>query len=173
MMKSKTETKTKTNSSANENAKARKAVKRYDPGKARIWGSPDYLMMKFDDIYGLTELPRRHRRSKPVHDIVDGVSTDKDRLSVCRVYLASLRGPDGTPAGDAVVAHLSLGLNGHGRQTDYLAALRRLVGTKAFRIFDCWIDAVDDLADVMCTFDGSKCAKCVKGANGGKAVSHG
>ena len=68
---------------------------------------------------------------------------------------------DGKPR-TGYVAHIAIGLNGPGRQEDYLAAMRRLVTcrTLRMRIFDAWVDAIDDLVDVLvCCTDEAEMLK--------------
>lgn len=137
--------------------------KTYDKAKAKIWGSPDYLKMRFDDVVDVHELSRRCVDTRRVKDIVKGISTPKDGLGVHRVYRTDLRGPDGRPAGSSVVVDISFGLNGLGRQSDYLAALKRLIDTNAFSIFDCYVDAVDDVASVLCSYEPVHRTVSVKG----------
>ena len=87
--------------------------------------------------------------AKLIKETVKGLSTKKDNMQVHRVLLTTGT-CDGKPR-KGYVAHIAIGLNGPGRQEDYLAAMRRLVTCKTveMRIFDAWVDAVDDLVDVL------------------------
>ena len=87
--------------------------------------------------------------SKLIVSTVKGLSTKKDNMYVFRVMKTTGKF-DGKPR-TSYVAHVAMGLNGPGRQEDYLAAMRRLVTCKTLkmRIFDAWIDGADDLVDVL------------------------
>lgn len=137
----------------------RAAKKRYDREKAKVWGSPDYLKMRFGDIADIEEVSKRCVGHRCASDAVRHISTRRDMMQVRKVYRADLIGPGGRATGQANIVAVGVGLNGHGRQSDYLAALKRLTDTGAFSIFDCYVDAVDDLADVLCTFDPSALSK--------------
>lgn len=52
-------------------------------------------------------------------------------------------------AEDITVAHISLGLNGSGKQEDYLAALAKLVKTTGSQVLEVYCDVVDDLMDAL------------------------
>jgi len=116
--------------------------------KLMVFGEPAYLVRKFGDISKAT-VSRKSAMAKLVTATVKGLATKKDDMYVFRVMLAT-GVCDGKPR-KSYVAHVAMGLNGHGRQEDYLAAMRRLVTCKTvkMRIFDAWIDAADDLVDVL------------------------
>ena len=113
-----------------------------------VFGDPSYLVRKFDDV-DRAVTSRKSAMSKLIVSTVKGLSTKKDNMYVYRVMKATGKF-DGKPR-TGYVAHVAIGLNGPGRQEDYLAAMRRLVTCKTvkMRIFDAWIDAVDDLVDVL------------------------
>ena len=52
-------------------------------------------------------------------------------------------------AEDFAVAHLSLGLNGKGRQADYLAALAKLLKGSGATLLEVYCDVEDDLMDAL------------------------
>lgn len=112
------------------------------------FGDPSYLVGKFDDVDKAT-VSEKSAMAKLIKEAVRGLSTKKDNMHVYRVMKAAGK-VDGEPR-TSYVAHVAIGLNGPGRQEDYLAAMRRLVTCKTveMRIFDAWIDAVDDLVDVL------------------------
>lgn len=119
-----------------------------------VFGDPSYLVGKFGgvykDIYEAT-VSEKSAMAKLIKTTVKGLSTKKDNMYVHRVMrVAAMDIHDGKPRKD-YVAHIAIGLNGPGRQEDYLAAMRRLVTCKTMkmRIFDAWIDTVDDLVDVL------------------------
>lgn len=133
-------------------AKAGKAVKDATGAKEPVtWGSEGYLRGKFDDIVGVAEMSRKCQGTKAVKALVAAARSDKDRLGVHRVYRATFQVPGEDPR-EGVIAWISFGLNGGGSQADYLDALKRLVKSGELHIFDCVIDAIDDVADVLCTY---------------------
>lgn len=113
-----------------------------------VFGDASYLVNKFDDVDKAT-VSEKSAMAKLIKETVKGLSTKKDNMHVYRVMLTTGT-CDGKPR-KSYVAHVAIGLNGPGRQEDYLAAMRRLVTCKTvkMRIFDAWIDAVDDLVDVL------------------------
>lgn len=133
-------------------AKAEQQLKaRYDEEKAKVWGSPDYLMARYDDVQSAEELSRKCKATKAVKAAVKALRTDKDNMQVHRVLRTVICVP-GEESHEGIVAQVGIGLNGAGRQADYLDALKRLVKSGEFRIFDAFVDAVDDLADVLVSY---------------------
>lgn len=116
--------------------------------KLCVFGEPCYLEHKFDDV-DKAVVSRKSAMSKLIVSTVKGLSTKKDNMYVYRVMKTTDKF-DGKPR-TSYVAHVAMGLNGPGRQEDYLAAMRRLVTCKTvkMRIFDAWLDAADDLVDVL------------------------
>lgn len=112
------------------------------------FGDPSYLVNKFDDV-DKAAVSEKSAMAKLINATVEGLSTKKDNMHVHRVMLTA-GVCDGKPR-KGYIAHIAIGLNGPGRQEDYLAAMRRLVMCKTvkMRIFDAWIDIVDDLVDVL------------------------
>ena len=112
------------------------------------FGSPAYLVGKFDDV-NKAVVSRKSAMAKLITATVKGLSTKKDNMYVFHVMKTTGKS-DGRPR-TSYVAHVAMGLNGPGRQEDYLAAMRKLVTCKTvkMRIFDAWVDAVDDLVDVL------------------------
>lgn len=112
------------------------------------FGDPSYLVDKFDDV-DKAAVSEKSAMAKLIRATVKGLSTEKDNMQVHRVLLTTGT-CDGKPR-KGYVAHIAIGLNGPGRQEDYLAAMRRLVTCKTvkMRIFDAWVDALDDLVDVL------------------------
>lgn len=113
-----------------------------------VFGDPSYLVKKFDDV-DKAAVSEKSAMAKLIKATVRGLSTKKDNMHVHRVMLTTGE-LDGKPR-KGYIAHIAIGLNGPGRQEDYLAAMRRLVTcrTVKMRIFDAWVDAVDDLVDVL------------------------
>ena len=113
-----------------------------------VFGDPSYLVNKFDDIDKAT-ISEKSAMAKLIKTTVKGLSTKKDNMYVYRVMLATGT-YDGKPR-KSYIAHVVVGLNGPGRQEDYLAAMRRLVTCKTVKmgIIDAWVDAADDFVDVL------------------------
>ena len=113
-----------------------------------VFGDPSYLVNKFYDVSTAT-VSEKSAMAKLIKATVKGLSTKKDNMHVYRV-MRTTGTRDGKPC-KGCVAHIAIGLNGPGRQEDYLAAMRRLVTCKTvkMRIFDAWVDALDDLVYVL------------------------
>lgn len=112
------------------------------------FGGPNYLVNTFDDI-DKAVVSEKSAMAKLIKATVKGLSTKKDNMYVHRVMMTTGK-YDGKPC-KGFVAHIAMGLNGSGKQEDYLAAMRRLVTCKTVKmgIFDACIDATDDLVDVL------------------------
>lgn len=113
-----------------------------------VFGDPSYLVNKFESVDKVV-VSEKSAMAKLIKATVKELSTKKDNMHVHRVML--MTGTcDGKPR-KSYVARIAMGLNGPGRQEDYLAAMRRLVTCKTVKmaIFDAWIDAPDDLVDVL------------------------
>lgn len=152
----------RSNQMSTSKSKSKKApsakAKRFDREKAKVWGSPDYLKMKFDDIVDVEELSRFTADARRARSAVGAVSTRDDKLSVYRAFRARTLVP-GTPPGLATIVRITLGLNGGGDQSRYFAALQRLTASGEFHVFDACVDAVDDLMDVLCTYCPKRAGK--------------
>lgn len=113
-----------------------------------VFGDASYLVNKFNDIDKAT-VSEKSAMAKLIKETVKGLSTKRDNMHAYRVLMATGT-CDGKPR-KSYVAHVAIGLNGLGRQEDYLAAMRRLVTCKTvkMRIFDALVDVADDLVDVL------------------------
>jgi hypothetical protein len=140
----------------------------YDREKAKVWGSPDYLKMHFFDIHDVSEASRRCVDTVRSKNLVRTIATRNDEMRVHKVYHADLVTPEGQPGGRATIVNIALGLNGPGDQSDYFAALKRLVDTRAFHIFDCLIDSLDDVMSVLCTYSPAEAKKVFYAPKKGK-----
>ena len=111
-----------------------------------VFGDPSYLVRKFADVSVATR-SEKSQVAKKIKAIVASKSTSKDNM---RLYgVIKTKGVcDGNQC-VGVVAHVILGLNGSGRDSDYLSAIKRLTDTKMFRVIDVCIDAIDDLWDIL------------------------
>lgn len=110
------------------------------------FGDPSYLVKKFDDITSAVR-SEKSKLAKEIKVLVESKATKKDGMH-CYGVLKTKGQFDGKPC-ESVVVHVGLGLNGPGRNSDYLAALKRLTDTKRLALLDAWIDAVDDLWDFL------------------------
>jgi hypothetical protein len=137
---------------------SKKKELKYDKEKAKRWGSTDYLLAKFDDIASVQEMTRKCKAAKAAKEYVKQLSTPKDNLAVGTVFRTVFQGPYAEQKTNLVVARVDFGLNGSGEQKDYFDALSRLVAGGAFKVFDAFVDAIDDVASVLCTVDTSRLA---------------
>ena len=103
----------------------------------------EYLIAKFDDVDTANEITRRSKAFKEINGIVESLSTKKDEMHVYKAYETSCTWDGEKTSGIDVC--ISFGLNGPGKQTDYLSALRKLLATKKFHIFDAYVDYIDDV----------------------------
>lgn len=113
-----------------------------------VFGDPSYLVDKFEGVDKVV-VSEKSAMAKLIKATVNGLSAKKDNMHVCRVML--MTGTCNGKPRKSYVAHIAMGLNGLGRQEDYLAAMRRLVTCKTVKmgIIDAWVDAADDLVDVL------------------------
>lgn len=122
--------------------------------KCVVFGSVEYLVEKFDDVVSAVE-SRKSKTAKDFKALVKTLATKKDGMRVYKVLKTMSHICDGAggqchaPVRPGYVAHVCVGLNGEGKQADYLAALRRLVEKAHVFIFDVCVDACDDLVDVL------------------------
>ena len=126
--------------------------------KCVVFGSAEYLVEKFDDVVSAVE-SRKSKTAKDFKALVKTLATKRDNMYVYKVLKTvshicdgKSEGADGkchAPVRPGYVAHVCVGLNGKGKQVDYLAALRRLVEKAHVFIFDVCVDACDDVADVL------------------------
>lgn len=113
-----------------------------------VFGDPSYLVNKFDDVDKVV-VSEKSAMAKLIKATVKGLSTKRCDMHVRRVMLTTgIR--DEKPC-KGHVAHITMSLNGPGGQGDCFAAMRRLVtcDTVKMRVFDAWIDAADNIVDVL------------------------
>jgi hypothetical protein len=111
-----------------------------------VFGDPSYLVKKFDDIESAVR-SEKSQLAKDIKAIVKSKATPKDKM-YCYSVLKTKGVFDEKPC-ESVVVHVALGLNGPGKGSDYFAALKRLTDTKRFALLDAYIDAIDDLWDLL------------------------
>lgn len=114
-----------------------------------VFGTAGYLIMKFDDISEAVE-SKSSAAAKDAKKIVNELSSEQDRMHVYKV-IKTKGMAYGKPVQNTIV-HVSLGLNGPGKDVDYADALKRLFNTGKFRMLDAHIDAIDDLWDVLLAY---------------------
>ena len=113
------------------------------------FGSPEYLRCKYDDIDTVVE-STRSKFAREIKALVKSLSTDKDNMHVYHTYKTTGVDWDGESKRETYIVHVAMGLNGPGKGSDYLAAIKRLLDSgKLEVVFDMWIDACDDLWDVL------------------------
>lgn len=126
--------------------------------KCVVFGSAEYLVEKFDDVESAVE-SRKSKAARDFKALVETLATKRDNMRVYKVLKTvshvcdgKSEGADGkchAPVRPGYVAHVCVGLNGKGKQADYLSALRRLVEKAHAFIFDVCVDALDDVVDVL------------------------
>lgn len=139
-------------------------VKCKSEGDPKQFGSPAYIQRKFDDVDMVWSIKRTTDAHKGIVKAVAGARSEKDDLGVVATMEASCIGPDGKPNGQVrYFSHLRVGLNGKGKQADYLSALRKLATGKAKAfIVDVQCDCLDDVYDLIVTFDRDAAVKAIK-----------
>ena len=118
-----------------------------------VFGEPDYLIYTFDDIDTAVR-SKKSAAAREARALVKARSSKKDRLQVLDVIRTKGKS-NGKPVSNVIV-YVGVGLNGPGKNSDYLAALKRLTDTGRFRVIDAPIDAVDDVWSVLLAFKEAK-----------------
>lgn len=113
------------------------------------FGGPEYLKAKFDDIDEAV-VSKKSKATKDIKALVKSLATDKDHMYAYEVIKTS--GIADTKPVTGTIVHVAMGLNGPGKESDYAAALKRLLDTGKFHLLDAWIDAIDDLWDFVLSF---------------------
>ena len=114
-----------------------------------VFGDPSYLVRKFDDMSSAVR-SEKSQMAKDIKALVKSKATAKDNM-YCYGVIMTKGQFDGKPC-SSVVVHVAMGLNGPGKDSDYFAALKRLTDTKRFALLDAHIDAVDDVWDLLFTW---------------------
>lgn len=118
-----------------------------------VFGDPSYLVNKFDDVDTAVR-SKKSAAAKEARAIVKAKSSKKDNLQVFDVVRTKGKA-NGKPVSNVIV-YVGVGLNGPGKDSDYLAALKRLTDTGRFRIIDAHIDSLDDVMDFLLAFKEAK-----------------
>ena len=124
-------------------------------GKARmsknndpsIWGSAGYLKATFADVTTAVKCAKNSIEFAAIDELVKAVSTKKNNAYTYEVFRTNGKW-DEKPV-QCVVGHIVLGLNGLGKQADYLAAMQKLLRDGKLSILDAHLDIADDIWDFL------------------------
>lgn len=122
-----------------------------------VWGSAEHLKTKFADVTTAVKCAKNSVEFGAIDERVKAVRTSRNNAYTCAVFRTKGKW-DEKPV-KYVVGHVVLGLNGPGKQVDYLAAMQRLLKDGKLAILDAHLDVVDDLWDFLVIMDGNKEAK--------------
>ena len=111
-----------------------------------VWGSAEYLKTTFDDITSASKCGKDSDAFSAIDARVRAIRTLKNEAHTYEVFRTTCPWDN-----KAVhyVGHVVLGLNGPGRQVDYLEALKKLVKDGRLSIIDVHLDIADDIWDVI------------------------
>ena len=126
-----------------------------------IFGSKEYIVAQYDDVDHAVNCGERSKEWQAAEAVVRKMNAKKTGARVYRVVKGT--GYDGTIGKDTakVFAHIVIGLNGPGRETEYLKELAKAIG-ETNHILEVQIDALDDLWDVIIVLDKESYAKTGK-----------
>ena len=110
--------------------------------KNDYFGSKNYLVEKFDDITTAVKCTKNSLEFAAIDELVKGISTKKNNAYTYEVFRTKGKF-DGRPV-KYVVGHVVIGLNGSGKQEDYLSAMEKLVKS-GVAILDARLDVCDDI----------------------------
>ena len=125
--------------------------KKNDPG---VWGSAGYLKAKFADVTTAAKCAKNSIEFGVIDERVKSISTDKNGAYTYSVFRTKGK-RDVTPV-KYIVDHVALGLNGPGKQVDYLAAMQKLLKDGKLAILDAHLDVIDDLWDFLVVTEDKK-----------------
>lgn len=118
--------------------------KKNDPS---IWGSAGYLKATFADITTAVKCAEDSVEFGVIDERVKAIRTNKNGAYTYSVFRTKGK-RDVTPV-KYIVGHIALGLNGPGKQVDYLAAMQKLLKDGKLTILDAHLDVIDDLWDFL------------------------
>lgn len=121
-----------------------KMSKKNDPS---IWGSAGYLKATFADITTAVKCAEDSVEFGVIDERVKAIRTNKNGAYTYSVFRTKGK-RDVTPV-KYIVGHIALGLNGPGKQVDYLAAMQKLLKDGKLTILDAHLDVIDDLWDFL------------------------
>ena len=125
--------------------------KKNDPN---IWGSAAYLKEKFADITTAVKCAKNSVEFGAIDERVKAIRTDKNNAYTYAVFRA--KGKWDTKTVKLIVGHVVLGLNGSGKQVNYLAAMQKLLKDGKLAILDAHLDIADDLWDILVITEDKK-----------------
>lgn len=128
--------------------------KKSDPS---IWGSAGYLKAKFADITTAVKCAKDSVEFGVIDDRVKAIKTKKNNAYTYEVFRTKGK-RDVTPV-KYIVGRIVLGLNGPGKQADYLAAMQKLLKDGRLSILDAHLDVIDDLWDFLVATEDKKDGK--------------
>ena len=128
--------------------------KKSDPS---IWGSAGYLKATFADVTTAVKCAKNSVEFGAIDERVKAIRTDKNGAYTYSVFRTKGK-RDVTPV-RYIIGHIVLGLNGPGKQTDYLAAMQNLLKDGRLAILDAHLDVIDDLWDFLVVTEDKKDGK--------------
>lgn len=128
--------------------------KKDDPS---VWGSAGYLKATFVDITTAVKCAKNSVEFGAIDERVKAIQTKKNNAYTYEVFRT--KGKWDTKPVKYVVGHIVLGLNGPGKQVDYLAAMQKLLRDGKLSILDAHLDVADDLWDFLVTTKDEKAVK--------------
>ena len=131
--------------------------KKNDPN---VWGSAAYLKEKFADVTTAVKCAKDSVEFGVIDERVKAIRTKKNNAYTYEVFRTKSKW-DTKPV-KYIVGHVVLGLNGLGKQVDYLAAMQKLIKDGKLAIIDARLDVADDLWDFLVITKDEKDEKEVK-----------
>ena len=122
-----------------------------------VWGSAGYLKATFADITTAVKCAKNSVEFGAIDERVKAIRTDKNNAYTYEVFRTKGK-LDATPV-KYIIGHVVLGLNGPGKQADYLAAMQKLLKDGRLAILDAHLDVIDDLWDFLVIMKDGKEAK--------------
>lgn len=121
--------------------------KKSDPNILNIWGSAAYLKEKFADITTAVKCANDSVEFGVIDERVKAIQTKKNNAYTYEVFRT--KGKWDTKPVKYIIGHVVLGLNGPGKQVDYLSAMQKLIKDGKLTIIDAHLDVADDLWDFL------------------------
>ena len=125
--------------------------KKNDPN---IWGSAAYMKEKFAGITTAVKCAKDSVEFGVIDERVKAIRTNKNGVYTYSVFRTKCK-RDATPV-KYIVGHIVIGLNGPGKQVDYLAAMQKLLKDGKLVILDANLDIIDDLWDFLVITEDEK-----------------
>ena len=125
--------------------------------KNDYFGSKNYLVEKFDDITTAVKCAKDSVEFGVIDERVKAIQTKKNNAYTYEVFRT--KGKWDTKPVKYIVGHVVLGLNGPGKQVDYLSAMQKLIKDGKLTIIDAHLDVADDLWDFLVSTKDEECAK--------------